>query len=127
MYSNNFTEDREEWQKELQSHCVEVCTDLEETKEAQEGIIEYFKKEGNLQLTEEGRSAEITVALVLQAGAKLSDNKVNGPEEAIVSEMIKRFTMDKIYTIAKCFQERFMGQMESLCSWKVHMLVEWMG
>ena len=49
--------------------------------------------------------------------AKLSDNKVNGPEEAIVSEMIKRFTMDKIYTITKCFQERFMGQMESQCSW----------
>ena len=58
MYSNNFTEDREEWKNELQSHCVEVYTDLEETKEAQESIIEYFKKEGNLQLTEEGRQAE---------------------------------------------------------------------
>ena len=29
----NFTEDREDWQKELQRHCEEVCADLEETKE----------------------------------------------------------------------------------------------
>ena len=27
-----FTEDREEWQKQLQRHCEEVYTDLEETK-----------------------------------------------------------------------------------------------
>ena len=103
----HFTEDREEWQRELQRHCEEVYTDLEETQEAQESRIVYFKKKGNQQFTEEGRSAELTVDLVLQARAKLSDNKVNGPEDAIVSEMIKRLAIDKIYTIVKCFQERF--------------------
>ena len=61
--------------------------------------------------------------LVLQARAKLSDNKVNGPEDAIVSEMITKLPMEKIYIIARCFQERFMGQMESPSSWKVVKLV----
>ena len=70
------TEDREEWQKELQRHCEEVYTEQEETKEAQESRIEYFKKTGNQQFTEEGRNTEITVDLVLQARAKMSDNNV---------------------------------------------------
>ena len=82
----NFTEDREEWQKELRRQCEEVYTDQEETKEVQQNRIEYFARE----FTVEGRTAEITVDLVLQARAKLSDNKVKGPEDAIVSEMIKQ-------------------------------------
>ena len=110
LYVNwHFTEDREEWQKELQRHCKEVYVDQEETQDAQEGRIEYFKKKGNQQITEEGRNAEITIDLVLQARAKMSDNKVNGPEDAIVSEIIKRLPMEKIYIIARCSQERFLG------------------
>ena len=65
----------------------------------------------------------ITVDLVLQARAKLSENKVNGPEDAMVSEMIERLPMEKIYTITRCFQERFMGMMESPSSRKVVKLV----
>ena len=60
---------------------------------------------------------------VLQARAKLSENKVNGPEDAIVSEMIKRSPMEKIYTKTKCFQERVLGRMGSPSSWKVVKLV----
>ena len=71
----------------------------------------------------EGRTAEITVDLVLQARAKMSDNKVNGPEDAIVSEMIKQLPVEKICTFTRCFQERFMGQMESPSSWKIVILV----
>ena len=37
--------------------------------------------------------------------------------------MIKRLPMEKIYTIARCFQERFMGQMNPPSSWKVVKLV----
>ena len=48
----HFTEDREEWQKELQSHCEEVRTDLEETKYVQEERIEYFKTKRNQQFSE---------------------------------------------------------------------------
>ena len=33
-------------------------------------------------------------------------------EDAIVSQMIKRLPMEKIYIITKCFQERFLGRME---------------
>ena len=96
---------------------------MEETKEEQERRIENFWKKGNQQFTEERLNADITVDLMLQARAKLSDNKVNGPEDAIVSEMIKKLPVEKIYTFARCFQERFMGQMESPSSWKVVKLV----
>ena len=40
-----------------------------------------------------------------------------------MSEMIKKLPMEKIYTAARCFQELFMGQMESPSSWKVVKLV----
>ena len=69
--------------------------------------------------TEDGRSAEITFHLVWQARAKLSDNTVNGPEDAIVSGIIKWWPMEKILTIVRCFQERFTGHMESPNSWKI--------
>ena len=57
-----------------------MYTDWEETKEVQVSRIEYFKKKGHHQFSEDGRNAEITADLVLQAKAKLSDNKVNGPD-----------------------------------------------
>ena len=101
----HFTEGRSELQKELQRHSEEVYTDMEETKEAQENRIEYFWKKGNQQFTEEARNVDITVDLVLHARAKLSENKVNGPEDAIVSEIVKRLPMEKIHTITRCFQE----------------------
>ena len=97
----NFTEDREEWQQELQRHCEEVYTDLEETREVQENRIEYFKKKGDQQFTVDGLNAEITVDLVLQATAKLGD-KVNGPDDAIVSEMIKNLSLEN-FTLSRSF------------------------
>ena len=54
--------------------------------------------------------AEITIDLVLQARAKMSENKVNGPEDTVASEMIKQLPQEKIYIITKCFQERPVGQ-----------------
>ena len=55
---------------------------------------------------------------MLQARAKMSEDKVNGPEDAVVSEMIKKLPLEKIYTITKCFQERFMGSVEEPSPWK---------
>ena len=92
---------------------MEVYTDKEETKEFQQNRFDYFKREGDQYFTEGGRIAEITVDPVLQGRARMSDNKVNGPDDAIVSEMIKTLPMEKVYTITRCFQERVMGQMES--------------
>ena len=46
-----------------------------------------------------------------------------GLRDAVVSEMIKQLSLEKINTITKCFQERFMGQMEAPSSWKVVKLV----
>ena len=46
--------------------------------------------------TEHGRMAEISVDLELQAKALLSDNKVSGPEDSVVSEMIKQLPLEKL-------------------------------
>ena len=67
----------------------------------------------------EGRNAEIKVDLVLQARAKMSDNKINGPDDAVVSEMITHLPLEKILIITKCFQEHFLEQMVAPGSWKV--------
>ena len=112
LYVNGkFTEDREEGQKALQRHCEEVYPDHDETREAQEKRI--FPRERR---TDTSRTMG---DLVLQARAKMSQNKVNGPEDAVVSEMIQQLPQEKIYIIMKCFQERFMGQMEAPSSWKI--------
>ena len=71
----------------------------------------------------DGRDAEITVDLVLQARAKMSDNKVNGPEDAVVSEMIKQLPFREDLYNHECFQERFEGQMEAPSSWKIVKLI----
>ena len=71
LYVNGkFTEDRDEWKRELQRHCDEVSTDPEETSKVQEERIEYFKRKGDLHFIKNGRRAEITIDLVLQARGK---------------------------------------------------------
>ena len=70
----HFAKDREERRKELQRRFEEVYTDKRETKEVQESRIEYFKNKGNQQFTEDGRNAEVTVDLVLQARVKLGED-----------------------------------------------------
>ena len=47
----------------------------------QENRIEYYTKKGDQHFTDDGRRAEITIDLVLQARAKMSEIEVNGPEE----------------------------------------------
>ena len=66
--------------------------DKEETNEIHENRIEYFTKKGDRHFTV---APEITVDLVLQARAKMSDKKVNGPDDAIVSEMNKKLLLEK--------------------------------
>ena len=51
-------------------------------------------------------------------GPKLA-TRVNGPENAVVSETIKILLLDKIYTIARCFQGRCVGQIDAPDSWKI--------
>ena len=67
-----------------------MYTDLEEMREVQEKRIEYFKKKmtDTSRKTEEEQRSQLT--LVLQARAKMSEHKVNGPKDAFVSEMIKQ-------------------------------------
>ena len=83
----------------------------------------FFKRKRDQEFTKDGRGAEITIDLILQARTQVWDNEVNGPEDAVVSDMIKQLPQEKIYIIRKCFQERFMGQTEAPSSWKVVNLV----
>ena len=64
------------------------------------------QKSGEKHFTEEKSVPEITIELVLQARAKMADNKVNGPEDSTVSEMIKQPPQEKKYEITRCFQDR---------------------
>ena len=66
-------------------------------------------KQGTNTSSEEGRVAQISVDLVLQARAQMADNKVNGPEDSVVSEMIQQLPLEKIDVTARHLQERFMG------------------
>ena len=99
---------------EPQKYCEEVYTDQDETREVQEKRIEYYRKKGDRQCTDDGRGSEITVDLVLQAKAEMSENKVNGPEDAVVNGIIQQL---------RCFQERFRGRMEAPSSQKTVKLV----
>ena len=88
---------------------MEVHIDKEETKGFQQNRFDYFTRKGDQYFAEGGRIAEITVDPVLQRRARMSNNKVNGPDDAIVSEMIKTLPKEKVYTTTRCFQERVMG------------------
>ena len=89
--NGNFTEDRKTG-KESCRGTVKKCT---LTRRRREKYKKTDLKE-HQQFTMEERHAEITLDLVLKARAKLSDNKVNGPEDAVVSEMISQLPLKKI-------------------------------
>ena len=57
--------------------------------------MEYFKRKRKSGIYRGRSLAEITIHVGLRVGAKSRDNKVNGPEDAIVSEMIKKLSMEK--------------------------------
>ena len=67
-----------------------------------------YKEHGNRHFTVQGRVAKITIDLVLQARAKMPENKVIGPEDSVVSETIEQLPQEKIYEITRCFQGQFM-------------------
>ena len=124
MYLNgSFTEDRRAWEKELQGHCAEIHVDPEQTKEEQEKRITMYKQDGGRHFTEQRRVAEITIDFVLQARAKMSENKVNGPGDSFVSEKIKQLQQEQIYEITRCFQNRFFGLEGAPISWRIVQLV----
>ena len=91
----------------------------------QEKRNEDCKQKNDRQVEDDGRRAVTTVALVLQARAKMSANKVNGPGDTVVSEMVKQLLLEKIFIMKRFFQECFMGQIEAPSSWKMVKLVSW--
>ena len=64
----DFSENRDEWKQDLQKHCGAVSVESEETDENQRERIQRCDNLGNEHFSE-GRVAEISVDLVLQARA----------------------------------------------------------
>ena len=60
------------------------------------------KEDGDRHFLEEGRVAEITMDLVSQARAKMAENKVNGPEDSVVSGMIKHLPLVPLVRSTEC-------------------------
>ena len=80
-----FTEDRAVRTEELQRPCEEQNGDEDETTEKQEEIIMQFKAEGDRHDTEDERGS-----LKSQLTWRVAEDKVNVPENSIVTEMIKQ-------------------------------------
>ena len=96
-------------EKILSSHCF---------TSTQEKRIEYFKRS----VTDITRTTEEEYKLQLTWCCRPEQRCLktrNGPEDAVVSEMIKQLPLEKIDIITRCFQERYMGKMEAPSSWKV--------
>ena len=74
-----FTEDRAVWKH---WHCDEVFNDEEETAEKQKDPILHFKADGDRHFAEDGRLAEVTIDMVLQARSRVAKEKVSGPEDS---------------------------------------------
>ena len=97
---------------------VKRCA-LTQMKQEKSKRIEYF----NRYFVEDGRGAEITVYSVLQAMTKMSEHKVNGPEDAVVTEITKKLLLVEICTITKCLRNdswawskhRVRGRLRNLC------------
>ena len=79
-------------------------TDPEGTREVQQKRIECCNKERRSAFHGRQKRSRDNEARV-----KMSENKVNGLEDAVASEMIRQLHLEKIYTLTKCFQERFTG------------------
>ena len=58
-----------------------------------------YGNDGDRYFTEDGRVAAITMDLVLQARATMSENSVNRPEDSVASKMIKQLPHEKIHEI----------------------------
>ena len=54
-----------------------------------------MKRKGDQHFTDDWRRAEITIDLVLQAKATMSEHKVNRLEDSVVSEMITQSPQGK--------------------------------
>ena len=117
LYVNGkFTEDRKECNQELQRHCEEVYMDPEETKEVPEGRIQFFKRKGDQQFTKDGRSLAVPCRNVAKQGQRTRRCRCKRDDQA---ELLQ----EQIFFITKCFQKRFMGQMEAPSSRKIVILV----
>ena len=92
-HDGEFFENREDWRKG-KTLWRSLCGP-EETIEEQRQRISWYTNKKRRKLHRTKKVAEISVDLELQAKAFLSDKKVSGLEDSVVSEMIKQLPLEK--------------------------------
>ena len=100
--------------------CTQIKTKQGKCKRKE---LNISKRKVTRHFTDDGRGAEITVDLVLLAKAQMSENKVNGQEDAVETEMIKQLLVEEIFICCEVFSGTLMGQMDAPSSWKIVRLV----
>ena len=99
--NGNFTKDREERQRDTKALGTGAL--IRRKRERSTRTKDFiFQDEMSQQFTEQREA--ISIDLIWQARTNMSDNKVNGLEDVVVSEVIKRLPWEKIYTITRAFK-----------------------
>ena len=68
------------------------------------GQDQEYKTDGDRHFTEEGRIAEITIDFIFQARVKMTEVRVNEPEDSIVTEMIKQLPPENSTRLQEVFR-----------------------
>ena len=103
--------------EELQRHCEEVHEDVEETIEKQEDRIKKYKKDGKQTFHGRRESCRNYCRLGTPSKANMADERVNGPEDSIVTEMTKQLPQEHFLTLQSA-SKIFLGD------WKKHQFLE---
>ena len=117
------TEDREEWNEEVQLHCEKCYGDKSETPEVQAERIREQMSRGDSVVAIQGPRVQITVSRVLRARGKMQSGKSKGPADCLVVEMLNRLPTAVVYEVTHWFQRRFMGISRAPDVWRILRLV----
>ena len=100
----------DDWTEEVRAHCERCYDDKAETPEVLAGKIQpqriFFDRQEALQV----HRVTMTVDRVLWARGKMLRNKVNGPDDCLVTEMLQCLPTAIVYEVAHWFDKRFKGE-----------------
>ena len=100
------SEDRDEWTVEVRAHCEKCYDGKTETSEVQDERIRQQSSRGDSLVVLQGRQMQIAVDRVLRARGKIMKNKVNGPADCLVTEMLQCVPTETVYEVAHWFDKR---------------------
>ena len=93
----------------IQSHRESKFTDPAETLEVQLKRIEELRDQQHECEADGLPPPALSVDIVMSARAKLTVGKAHGPQDEIVSEMLKLLPITCVYIALHLFSERYLG------------------